>query len=77
MTEVRVREHSCDILLYSGVPEEHSIMQSTKLRALVLVCFSSCYPCLLQFPVNIHGIEAYVSLECQHYLYVSAGSRST
>jgi hypothetical protein len=78
MIEVRVGEDCCVFLLYFGVPEEYSSMQSAKRSIVGLFEVSSCYPCLLQFPINnIHGIEGYVFLECQHYFYVSAGSRST
>jgi hypothetical protein len=77
MTEVRVTEDSCVIHLYFGVPEECSSMQSTKSRIFSPVEVSSCYPCMLQIPVDIHCIEADVSLKRQHYFYVSAGSRST
>ena len=77
MIEVRVREDCCVFLLYLVVPEEYGSMQSTKRRIVGLVEVSSCYPYLLQFRVNIHGIETYVSLECQHYFNVSVGSRST
>ena len=68
----RVREDSCVVLLYCGVPEEYGSMQSAKSLIVGLFEVSSCYPCLLQFPVNTHCIEADVSLKCQHYFYVSA-----
>jgi hypothetical protein len=59
--EVWVTEDCCVILLYCGVPEEYSCMQSTEHRIVDIVYVSSCYPCLLQFHFNIQCIETDVS----------------